>query len=357
MAIVNELARLTYETYLAGQFSHGEFRRKFGGEKGGPATPVNFFVKVSLPKIFRNNVNTAGAPGDNREDTFDMVNDLTFLATVANVPGRNLQTTEVYNRNYGIMTKFPYDSRAEELNVSFLVRAGMRERFFFERWINSIVGNGPDLDQYTSLSPLEQSQRIGRNLAGNSQIGGLLNSARDQLDRVGFTRPLGRSLLGSGRSDADKDYNISYYDDYTTNVEILYFDPSGDKRAHFSFLEAYPTTVSDISLDWSNPEEFIRIDVSFSYYRYVMNALRNIGVRSVVNHIKNVVEGGDVRDNIALAAPVLGRGLFNAVRFNGINNQVVDAARDQITGSRGTVGTSAAERESAASAIRLQQSG
>lgn len=62
--------------------------------------------------------------------------DLEFSCESAEFPGRTLTTSD--NRIYGPSFKTPYGTDYSEINLTFLCSENMKEKYFFDDWINFI---------------------------------------------------------------------------------------------------------------------------------------------------------------------------------------------------------------------------
>ena len=145
------------------------------------------------------------------ENTEKITNRLSWLCDTINIPSRSLTTTEF--RTYGLPVKRPYGSVYTESQMEFLCTRNMGEKKFFDAWLNYIFNN---------------------------------NS-----------------------------YDIAYYDNYVTDIDIYHFDRSAsdasdlDKSTyHIKLEEAYPTLVGEISMNHT-ASEVLKIPITFTYKKYV----------------------------------------------------------------------------------------
>ena len=184
-------------------------------------------------ETFRSKLESGGGPafGDRYHVAFNAPNavtaeaekylDMEFVSTVTsrlswlcdtiNIPSRSLTTTEF--RTYGLPVKRPYGSVYTESQMEFLCTRNMGEKKFFDAWLNYIFNN---------------------------------NS-----------------------------YDMAYYDNYTTNIEIYHFDRSVSTASdlskstyHITLEEAYPTLVGEISMNHT-ATEILKIPITFTYKKYV----------------------------------------------------------------------------------------
>ena len=145
------------------------------------------------------------------EATMSVTNRLSWLCDTINIPSRSLTTTEF--RTYGLPVKRPYGSVYTESQMEFLCTRNMGEKKFFDAWLNYIFNN---------------------------------NS-----------------------------YDIAYYDNYWTDIDIYHFDRSVKDASdlekstyHIKLIEAYPTLVGEVSLNHT-ATEVLKIPITFTYKKYV----------------------------------------------------------------------------------------
>lgn len=121
------------------------------------------------------------------------------------IPGRSLST--VPYRFYGPARNMPYEPiYSGEMNLSIILSADMRERNFFENWINSIV------------NPFN--------------------------------------------------YKFSFYDQYVTNMTIASLDKSDNPMAVFVVEEVYPKAIGDIQMGYDRDNDFLKTEVTLCFRKY-----------------------------------------------------------------------------------------
>ena len=159
------------------------------------------------------------------ENVSKITDRLSWLCDTINIPSRSLTTTEF--RTYGLPVKRPYGSVYTESQMEFLCTRNMGEKKFFDAWLNYIFNN---------------------------------NS-----------------------------YDIAYYDNYKTNIDIYHFDRSVSTASdlskstyHIKLIEAYPTLVGEVSMNHT-ATEILKIPITFTYKKYV-HADINSGTRTANPH-------------------------------------------------------------------------
>lgn len=121
------------------------------------------------------------------------------------IPGRSLTTTAY--RFYGPARNMPYEPiYSGEMNISIILSADLRERTFFEDWLNTIVN--------------------------------------------------------------PTNYKFSYYDDYVSNMTITPLTKSDTTHTQFVVEEVYPKSIGDIQMGYDKDNDFLKMDITLSYRKY-----------------------------------------------------------------------------------------
>ena len=142
------------------------------------------------------------------------IKDFSFRCEKAEFPGRSIATSDDTGGG-GPALKLPYDVTYNDISISVICSADMKERVFFESWIDSIVG------------------RAG--LTNGAHAGGL----------------------------------ISYFDDYARGVSLVVrqLDEAGNTLIRYRMEDVYPITISPMNATWEEVNSYQRFGVTF-FYRY-----------------------------------------------------------------------------------------
>ena len=145
----------------------------------------------------------------------DLERDMMFRCDSAELPGRTISTAEY--RIYGPVQKIPYGSLVGDVNLTFLLSEDMREKEYFERWADTIVGAGT------------------------------------------FGKSTGK-------------YNVEYYDTITGQIVIRQYGEAGQLTSIHTLIEAYPISIAPVSMSWGD-EAPAKLSITFSYrdYKVVFN--------------------------------------------------------------------------------------
>lgn len=142
---------------------------------------------------------------------------LAFLCAAASLPGTQLITSDERVNGYGMSKRIPHDVAQTDVTMTFYSDGNGDALAFFDQWMRNIVSFG---------------QR-GKPIAG--------------------------AMPGE----------VQYPDHYETTIEILgYNDNPGTGNAELFALtldRAYPISVGEIQLDWSQSDAFSAITVTFAF--------------------------------------------------------------------------------------------
>ena len=146
---------------------------------------------------------------------YDMFRDLIYLCEVAEFPGRGFES--ISYRYYGPEQKQPFQSRYEDINLTFLCRSQSPERELFDDWMDLV-------------HPITT-------------------------------------------------YDFNYKDDYSCQIDIFQFSEhdmmgygSSDPEYMFSLKDAWPTLVNPQPVTWAD-DQFLRLGVTFTYSRWTRGGL------------------------------------------------------------------------------------
>jgi hypothetical protein len=143
---------------------------------------------------------------ENIDDTF------AFRCERAEFPGRTLATADDAVGG-GPAMKLPYDVTYNDIQLSIICSEDMKERVFFEDWIDRIVGRG---------------------VRGNAGL-------------------------------------IAYYSDYALGVSLLVrqLDSEGNTLLSYEMRDCYPIAVSPMNATWEETNTYQRFTVTMAYRHHV----------------------------------------------------------------------------------------
>ena len=151
----------------------------------------------------------------------DITNTFKFRCEKAELPGRTLATTEDAVGG-GPSLKLPYDVTYNDMTLSIICSTDMKEREFFEIWMDKIIGRG------------------GR---GNAGL-------------------------------------VSYYADYALGVtlKVEQLDESGKTLISYTLNDIYPTGLTPMNASWEETNTYQRFGVTLAY-RYHSYGIPFVGVK------------------------------------------------------------------------------
>jgi len=137
---------------------------------------------------------------------------LNYRCEAANLPGRTVATTE--QKTYGPIEKFPYLSTYNDIDLTFIVDGDMNQKVFFDAWINYL---NPTLSN-----------------------------------------------------------NFRYKGDYATTLTINQYDQSNNLTYTVALYDAYPISMNQLDLDWSN-DGYHKLSITFAYTYWKNNSIQGLG--------------------------------------------------------------------------------
>lgn len=149
--------------------------------------------------------------------SMDMAADLQFYCDSAQLPGIAMQTDEIRVAGYGNLEKRPYASIFQDVPCTFMNDTDGRVLKFFHKWVQ-LVYNFND----SSSMDAETAAGIPTN-------------------------------------------TFAYPKDYYGTVSIAHYDEKANEVITYTLYEAYPISVGDVQVDWSQSDTLLKIPVTFTY--------------------------------------------------------------------------------------------
>jgi len=143
----------------------------------------------------------------NSGDSTD-IDDLRFMIKDAQLPGKSLGVVE--SRRFGAVDKHANDVILDNATWTVMCSEDLRERAFFEGWINWIHGRG----------------------------------VRDSSSAL---------------------YRYRYHDEYVSNINIQMFNRRGEPSTGVTLYEAFPVNIGAVELSWVNEGSFSTFTVSIAF--------------------------------------------------------------------------------------------
>lgn len=80
----------------------------------------------------------------------------------------------------------------------------------------------------------------------------------------------------SGEGNIGASYTNSYKDDYTTDLHVYVYDQSGNQVKDIVMRRAFPESLNDVPLGWSNNGNLVKLTVTFSFRDWAMVGVSNV---------------------------------------------------------------------------------
>jgi hypothetical protein len=152
---------------------------------------------------------------------------LTYRCESAQLPGRTFATAE-QKIGSNPVEKYPYLTTYNDIDLTFIVGDDMKEKVFFDNWLELI---NPSLT-----------------------------------------------------------FNYQYKSNYATVITVNQYDVTNQLSYTVDLFDAYPISVNQLDLDWSS-EGNHKLVVTFAYTRWSNNSLQNLGQTVAQAAITSLVGG------------------------------------------------------------------
>ena len=198
---------------------------------GGIAHPNRFNVIFTPPKMSLINKNPANLIGNLASGSLSLRNlindprDISLLCQSVSLPGRNISTTD-YQAGKG-SRKQPYTFVDSEVTMSFLLTSDFYIKTMFDTWMENIFDT--------------------------------------------------------------ESYYVGYKKDYSTDITIQQLNKKNIPVYGVRLVNAYPTTVTDISLDNSSADTVQKMSATFSYDKYIAEDALSSTIGAGMRTLKNLL--------------------------------------------------------------------
>ena len=133
---------------------------------------------------------------------------LALYCSGVSLAGRTMTTDLV--KEYGQARQITYGHTYVELTTTFMCSEDLREKVFFDGWMNKIIQT-------------------------------------------------------PGKLTSDGAYDVEYYDNYIGGVDVTLADDNLTPRYTMRYFEAYPKTVSPLDLDYGTNNTLLRLQITWNY--------------------------------------------------------------------------------------------
>ena len=181
----------------------------------------HFEVLISPPKILQGrSLNNTGTPSS----VSNILKNLKMRIEQVRAPGISVVSSEVSRYGFGVPQKMPHNAQNQETTFSILVDGYGEIYQFWHSWIRSIFEhNGVD----------------------SSRSGPAVNSFPN--------------------------YLTGYKEDYSTVMQILICDVYGNAIQRINLFEAFPSSIREVPLAWSDNQNLMRLSVSIAFSEFTIS--------------------------------------------------------------------------------------
>jgi hypothetical protein len=191
--------------------------------KRGTLQTNKYEVKIARPRVFVRN-----------EAIFEQ---LKYRAESVRIPGVTLETTDVRRYGHDIRQKTTTGASFNDVGITFIEQDMNRVSKLFYYWIDKIYGfRGIDSSR-TTVTVINPGQQ-------NSTVPG---SA------------------------------VEYKDNYSTRIQIDVFNNNGQLTMSVILEDAFPISMGDVSLGWSDRNSLYKLNVSFAYSYITIRGESDLG--------------------------------------------------------------------------------
>jgi hypothetical protein len=154
-------------------------------------------------------------------------NDSVYRCVAASLPGLTMRTTDMNRYGIGIYEKIPFSANYTDVSLTFLMdRYGDQYNFWYS-WFNYVFG----------VSGAVNYQNIFGTVSGNN------------------SRPF---------------YTAEYKDNYTATITITVYDLEGNDNLVVTLLDAYPITLNDIALNWTDNNNLMKLTTTITFREWIL---------------------------------------------------------------------------------------
>lgn len=198
-------------------FNIGVFKAELNNKK--LLKPNLFIVEFSIPNVL---IGTT-----NYRDNLQTVKTLEYWCEATTLPGMMVQTYQGQRYGYGTTEQRPLMNVYGEIQIDVLMDAETLNYDFFFDWMNSII-NTKMID-----GPNEENTELN------------VNSFGSKIKSV--------------------PYELTYKEDYSASIGIMIYDQTGFLTKKLILRDAFPKSIGDIRLAWSDNNSFMRLPIQFAY--------------------------------------------------------------------------------------------
>ena len=148
----------------------------------------------------------------------------------AAIPGINIKSSEVRRYGYGPTEQFGVAPQFDPITLTFISDNKAAVHAFFYKWTKLISNH-------------------------DMRTGGIDHT-------------------GAGVISNQRTYELQYKNTYVSDIEITVFSEDGSETMKVTLRNAYPTSLGDVQLNWTDTNDFVRLVISLAYTDYYVSYLK-----------------------------------------------------------------------------------
>ena len=202
-------------------------------EASGFVQSNKYDVQIAIPASLAGQSFIGNGGGSSFSSTSQ---DLMFRSVSASLPGVTMRTTDINRYGIGVYEKMPYSANYTDTSLTFICDRYSNVYNFWYLWFNYVFGTNGNV--------------TNSNVYGSYSTSGVGNA--------------GRSF-----------YTAEYKDNYSSTVTIRVYDTEGNVSMVFNLYKAYPVTINDTPLNWTDNNNMVKLTVQMTFLEWDLNNTGN----------------------------------------------------------------------------------
>jgi hypothetical protein len=142
-----------------------------------------------------------------------------------------MRTADVARFGVGVSEKMPYSANYTDVSLTFLMdRYGTQYNFWYA-WFNYVFG-----------------------IAGQETVSNIFGSYQN----------------GAGGDQGRSFYTTEYKDNYSATIVVTVYDLEGNPNVQTTLLKAYPISINDTALSWTDDNNLIKLTVNLTFREWAL---------------------------------------------------------------------------------------
>lgn len=196
----------------------------------------NFTSDINTRGIVRSNSFLAYiVPPEGLKKEYKDTKNFIIRCDSASIPSASFLNHELYRYGYGVQESAPYSVQFEPINLSFIMDSQAEIYAFFYKWMNTIIN---------------------------------YNTSEKSINSV---------------SNGHRAYEVGYKTNYATLVKVAVYNEKAQDIINIELNDAFPTSISEIPLNWSDDNQIVRINVPMYYRDFTIKTEKATKLKEIFN--------------------------------------------------------------------------